>query len=154
MLNYRKAKLSDLKFMEQVEKECFNSIDVFKKYQLYHFIKNPNHSIISDIISFDNNAIGWACYFTRKESFSLRLYSICISQSYRGKGYAKQYLIKRLNELSSFYKRVYLEVRKSNINAIKLYESLGFKKLKDLPSYYLNEDGFKMVCELPISFSV
>ncbi|MGC8765675.1 MAG: GNAT family N-acetyltransferase [Brevinematia bacterium] len=150
-LSYRKATLSDLSFILKVESECFNQIDLFKKYQVYHFLRNPNNSIISDIITLDDNSIGWACYFTRKNYSSIRLYSICISPSYHGNGYAKKYLIERLNELSSNFDRIYLEVRISNLVAIGLYSSLGFKKLKELPGYYLNEDGIKMVCRLPLA---
>ncbi len=149
-LSFRRAKLKDLGFIWKVENECFNSIDVFKKNQLYHFLRNPNKSIISDIIISDNTPVGWACFFTKKNQKSIRLYSLCISPAHRGRGIAREYLVDRLNGLGGLYNKVYLEVRKSNIKAIKLYTSLGFRKQRELPGYYLNEDGIKMICRLPL----
>ncbi len=144
MLKYRKAIILDLPFMIDIEKKSFNNIDRFKSSQISHFIKNPNGSIITDIILFDKEKLGWATYFTKKNLKSIRLYTLCLDPAYRGKGYAKEYLKMRLMDLSSYYKKIYLEVRQSNHSAIKLYQSLGFKMIRVLKKYYLNEDGIKM----------
>ncbi len=145
MLTFRKAISTDFEFMKFIENKSFNEIDRFKTYQIKYFLKNPNNSIITDIILADDKKIGWATYFTNKKAKWIRLYTFCIDPLYRGKGYGKEYLKKRLKEFSKKYKKIFLEVRKSNVSAIKLYESLGFKRKKILEKYYLNEDGFKMV---------
>lgn len=144
MLNYRKATTSDLPFMIDIERKSFNEIDRFKIYQIKHFVKNKNKSIITDIILKGSVLIGWAAYFTRKNSSSVRLYTFCIDPAFRGKGFGKEYLKLRLKDLQKNFKKITLEVRVSNSSAIKLYESLGFKKKKTLRNYYLDEDGIKM----------
>jgi len=46
-------------------------------------------------------------------------------------------------------KRIFLEVRKSNLFAIALYESLGFSSFNVRKGYYANgEDAIEMVCTL------
>lgn len=143
-MNYRNATLSDVLFMVEIEIKSFNEIDRFKIYQIKHFVKNKNKSIITDIVLKDNVPIGWAAYFTRKNSSGARLYTFCIDPALRGNGFGKEYLKLRLEEFKKNYKKITLEVRESNYSAIKLYESLGFKKKKILKDYYLDEDGIKM----------
>ena len=144
-ISYRKAEKKDFNLIWEIENSCFNRIDLFKKHQIKHFLRNPNKSIITDIILLENQPIGWACYLTKKSTYFIRLYSVCISPQYRGKGYAKEYLSKRFQTFSDKFKRIYLEVRISNENAKMLYKSLGFKELRILKGYYVNEDGIKMV---------
>lgn len=148
LISYRPALKSDFNLMKEIENKSFNQIDRFKEYQIKHFLNNPNNSIYTDIILLDKNPIGWATYFTRKNQNFIRLYTFCINPDFRGKGYGKQYLTLKLYELKKTYKKIFLEVRKSNTNAIKLYENLGFKKVKILKDYYLNEDGIKMLLTL------
>jgi len=148
-VSYKNAILKDLNFILETEKNCFNSIDYFKRHQVYHFLKNPNNSIITDIIMIKDLPIGWACYFTRKKQNFLRLYSICILPQFSGKGYGKEYLQKRIKEFLKDFSKIILEVRASNKKAIRLYESIGFKKKKILPGYYIDEDGIKMIYTFP-----
>ncbi len=144
MLNYRKATTSDLPFMIDIERKSFNEIDRFKIYQIKHFLNNKNQSIITDIILKDNVPVGWAAYFTRKNSSGVRLYTFCIDPAFRGKGFGKEYLKLRIGEFKRNFRKITLEVRESNHSAVKLYENLGFKKRKILKNYYLDEDGIKM----------
>ncbi|MCX7820260.1 MAG: GNAT family N-acetyltransferase [Brevinematales bacterium] len=143
-MTYRKATFDDLSFMIEIEKKSFNDIDRFESYQIKHFIKNPHNSIITDIILINENKVGWATFFTKRDQNSIRLYTFCIDPIYRGKGYGKEYLKSRLKNFSTKFKKIFLEVRQSNYSAITLYQSLGFKTTRILKNYYLNEDGIKM----------
>ena len=42
-------------------------------------------------------------------------------------------------------KKLNLEVRENNINAIKFYEKLGFVKVRTIKNYYGNENAFFMI---------
>lgn len=148
MISFRTADIRDFKLLSEMEKKCFNSFDVFKPYQVRRFVKNPAGSIITDVIMLDGTPVGWASYFTRSNSKLIRLYSICISPEYGGHGYAKEYMKGRFETFGRF-SAMTLEVRVSNANAIRLYEGLGFLKLKDLPGYYLDDgDGIRMILNL------
>jgi ribosomal-protein-alanine N-acetyltransferase len=55
-------------------------------------------------------------------------------------------LLDRLEDLFRERKvqTAYLEVRKSNKEAIRMYQKRGFKAVRNLPRYYPNEDGLLM----------
>jgi len=144
-LKFRPASIEDIFIIGEIEKRCFSSSDVFKPYQLRHFIKNPNDSILTDVLFLDEKIIGWATYFTRKNSSIIRLYSLCIHPDYSGKGYAFQYMNMRMKSFGS-YNAMVLEVRVSNSRAIHLYEKIGFQIYRKLPAYYPDgEDGYRMI---------
>ncbi len=71
--------------------------------------------------------------------------NLAVKNSMRRSGIGSM-LLSRLEDL--FKKRkvqtAYLEVRKSNKEAIKMYQKRGYKKIRNLPRYYLNEDGLLM----------
>jgi len=73
--------------------------------------------------------------------------SIAVLEGYRRRGIGRQLMEKALRSLKEVYecKEVYLEVRVSNLPAIRLYEKLGFKKVRIIPMYYLDgEDAYLM----------
>jgi ribosomal protein S18 acetylase RimI-like enzyme len=46
-------------------------------------------------------------------------------------------------------KRVYLEVERTNLAAVGLYERSGFRPLETLPSFYgPARDGIRMTCDV------
>jgi ribosomal protein S18 acetylase RimI-like enzyme len=144
-LSFTAAGQDDYKLLIDMEKKCFSPFDIFKPHQVRRFLSNPAGSIITDIIVLDNNPIGWAAYFTRSNSRLIRLYSICIVPEFGGHGYAREYMKLRFTSLGKF-KAMTLEVRKSNLRAINLYEGLGFTGWKSLPGYYPDdEDGIRMI---------
>jgi len=44
--------------------------------------------------------------------------------------------------ITTVIKNIYLEVRKDNLNAVKLYKSLGFKKVGDMPDKIYIDDNY------------
>ena len=100
----------------------------------FFLLVNNNDEIIAYIdfwITFDSSTI----------------FKIVTKENERNKGYAKKlltYVIEFLKTKDVLY--LTLEVRKSNIYAIKLYESLEFKKIVEKPKYYKDgEDAIYMV---------
>ena len=149
MLTFRQASINDLEKILQFERECFNQDDCFSKKNLQRMLLNPKKTIIVDLILADNMVIGYAVYLTRKNSKKTRLYSICISPEYSGQGFAKKYLLSRLEQFTSNFIEISLEVRCSNIKAINLYKNIGFKVVSTLISYYPDgEDGYKLIRKL------
>lgn len=77
--------------------------------------------------------------------------SIAVLPDYRHRGIATALMVDAMNTMKEKYKasEVYLEVRVSNEPAIKLYEKLGFRKVKVLRKYYMDgEDAYLMAKEL------
>lgn len=145
MLKYVKAKIEDLPIIVALEKECFNQYDCFSANSILYQLKDPNNSIIIELIIYDNKTVGYASFLTRKNSSKIRLYSICIAPEYSGRQIGRRYLEMRLGELAEEFNEVSLEVRFSNIKAVNLYKSLGFTIKEQLPNYYPDgEDGYKL----------
>jgi ribosomal-protein-alanine N-acetyltransferase len=132
------ATLSDLNYLYDLEQEVFKN-DVFalsKESIKYHLKRNLIFKIeINGVIT------GYVLWLNRKKYF--RLYSLAISKKFQNQGLAKQLLDYCFEHLQE--KSFSLEVRVSNIGAIKLYEKCGFKIKKVLENYYEIEDGYLMV---------
>jgi len=69
---------------------------------------------------------------------------IIVDKKYRRQGLGKK-LLNYLIDQNKNIKNITLEVRKSNIPAIKLYESNGFEKVAIRKNYYKAEDGLLMI---------
>lgn len=75
------------------------------------------------------------------------VYNIAVDVRHARTGIGKQLMTTVVNEsLKRYASKVLLEVRKSNINAIRFYEGFGFKVLGERKNYYSNpiEDAFVM----------
>ena len=81
--------------------------------------------------------------------------NVCVDPSEQGNGYGRR-LMKRLLDLARWHRveRVFLEVRPSNPNAIRLYADLGFTEIGRRPRYYParqgREDALVMSLELAV----
>lgn len=64
------------------------------------------------------------------------IYSVAVSAEYRGKGVGKRLLEEFFDQLPDDVNSVNLEVRESNIPAIKLYEKTGFRRVGMRKNFY------------------
>jgi len=77
--------------------------------------------------------------------------SIAVHPDYRGRGIGYALMVEVLKRMKELYDadEAYLEVRISNVPAIRLYEKLGFSKVKVIKYYYADgEDAYLMAKEL------
>lgn len=65
---------------------------------------------------------------------------IAIKDEYRGKKIAKRIVDLFINRIATHYKlgEIYLETEIDNVNALSLYESVGFLRVRINSNYYLN----------------
>lgn len=132
-----KAVRSDVKSLLKIEQEVFKGDDMaIKLSSFYYHLKN--NEIYK--IEIKKELVGYILWLERKEFY--RLYSLAISDKCRGLGLASKLLEYSIKKLK--YKNMQLEVRKSNVVAIKLYEKFGFKIKKELENFYDDEDGLLM----------
>lgn len=66
--------------------------------------------------------------------------SIAVSEKYRGCGIGRQLMVNCLSTHVGTKETLRLHVRTTNVNAIALYESLGFVKDNLIAGYYVNPD--------------
>lgn len=88
----------------------------------------------------DESTVGYVLFSVGADE--AHLLNICITPSMRQHGLAK----KMLNDMFVLLKEkginfLFLEVRGSNSNAIKMYETLGFDKIGIRRNYYKTLDG-------------
>lgn len=98
-----------------------------------------NHNIFF-IVYEKKEALGYILWLERKSYF--RLYSLAILPQHQGKGIASKLLQHSIEALTC--KDFSLEVKQSNLKAIRLYKKHGFVIVKNLLNYYGAENGFLM----------
>jgi [ribosomal protein S18]-alanine N-acetyltransferase len=70
------------------------------------------------------------------------LLNVCVDESYRCRGIGRRVLSHLLREAAANSAlEAFLEVRPSNLSAIRLYQSLGFKQIGVRRGYYQAIDG-------------
>ena len=113
--------------------------NIFSYYESYNIetIKDFCDKGSGYIIEVDNKIIGYVLFGYIDSKFMI--ISLGIISFYRNKGYGKL-LLKHCIKCQST-RPLYLNVRNSNLIALKLYKSLDFKLVKLEPNFYNNEDG-------------
>ncbi len=95
----------------------------------------------------DNSIIGYI--ILRYELDEAEIDEIAISRQHEGKGIGTYLLEKALQNLKTRnFKKIYLEVRKKNLRAIRLYEKNGFKPYRIRKNYYGDDDAICYLKEL------
>lgn len=142
-MNIRKAKISDLEAIKEIEDESF--INPFTKDDLlYEISQNPVSNFL--VLEKDGLVVGFLDYWVTFDSATID--QIAVKKSERNQGFAKILLEKSINDLKelgevSFFT---LEVRTSNEPAINLYKSFGFQKVTIKEKYYDDgEDAIYMI---------
>ncbi len=140
----RKAKLKDITEILKIEKKVFK-----EPWSLYSFLmelKTPfNYFVVLEI---NRKIIGYLIAREHEESYHLM--NIAIDKEYQGMGYGKFLLNDLIQKAKGEGKKfIFLEVRVSNLKAIKFYEKMGFKRKRILKGYYgFKEDGYEYVLHI------
>lgn len=141
--NIRKAKISDLEAIKEIEDESF--INPFTKEDLlYEISQNPVSNFL--VLEKDGLVVGFIDYWVTFDSATID--QIAVKKSERNQGFAKILLEKSINDIKelgevSFFT---LEVRASNEPAINLYKSFDFQKVTIKEKYYDDgEDAIYMI---------
>lgn len=137
----RKARVSDISNLLEVENACFNYDQLGRRN--FHWMIKEAHSIFL-VQEYESKIIGYGLVLINSGTSLARLYSICTLREFQGHGLASM-LIKELEILAAedcAYLR--LEVKENNKGAIKLYEKLGYQKFTEKKEYY--DDGQTALC--------
>lgn len=137
----RKARVSDISNLLEVENACFN-YDQLGRRNFNWMIKEANSIFL--VQEYESKIIGYGLVLINSGTSLARLYSICTLREFQGHGLASM-LIKELETQAAedcAYLR--LEVKENNKGAIKLYEKLGYQKFTEKEEYY--DDGQTALC--------
>ena len=142
-LSIRKAQPEDLGTLVTLEEQCFDA-DRISSRQFRYLLKKGNSAIL--IAEEKGVALGDVVLLFSRATSVARLYSIAVSLDARGKGVGGG-LMKAAETEAWSHRRAYLrlEVRKDNRAAIRLYESLGYRRLGEFVDYYEDHmDAWRM----------
>lgn len=143
-MKIREMKLQDLDQVLIISKESFGKDSWNRKAFEREFELEYSHKFV---LEEDGQIVGYAIVWVMYEEATLM--SIAIKKDLWGKGKGKKLMEFIIEYLRGKAKRLLLDVRRSNIKAIRLYQSLGFKIISVRHKYYSdNEDAFQMILEL------
>lgn len=129
---------ADLPALLALEERSFTT-DRLNHKRFRHWFQASNGTFLVCADS-QNQVAGYILILYRRNSRKARLYSIAISEQYRGRGLARQLLdTGEKAAIKRACSTLYLEVRPDNQCAIHLYQQLGYQTRSRLPGFY--EDG-------------
>ena len=137
----RLGSLADLNSIFNVENTAFLTDSWSIKMIKLEFFKNSLNK--SYVLELNGKIIGYA--FITIIKFEIHLNRIAIDPNYQQKGFGLQ-LLNKILEQNSKNKSVFLELKSSNISALKLYRKVGFKKYNIRKNYYSNNNDALLMC--------
>ena len=139
----RKVTIDDINTILTLEKARFTTDAWNEKQWLYEV----NENVFSNTLVLEENGVllGYVNYWITFENAEIN--KICVLSSESNKGYGSILLKEALRLIDeALCVSTTLEVRVSNIAAIKLYEKFNFKTILTKPHYYDDgEDCFYMI---------
>ena len=143
-MKVRKFVPEDLKRVFEIENMSFDhsyGIDMFQ--QLYEM------GIGFLVAEKDDYVIGYVMFWIKYENQG-HIISIAVDKNYRRLGAGTQLLVKAISILSLLpIDAIYLEVKETNIGAVKFYEQFHFIKDRVVPGYYDSGEG-AIIMYLPL----
>ena len=129
-MKIRKANLSDLSLIHQIEKRVFS--DSWTKELIKQELIKPSNALI--IISEINGKV-MGYFFSHIFKDEVHILNIAIDIPFQHQGLGKQLLDKIMKK---YLKEadVFLEVKRTNFPAINLYLSFGFEEIDIRQGYY------------------
>ena len=126
---------SDLEGVYEVEQQC-HSHPWSKKI----FLSNFGARYFNHILVKDQQVIGY--FICSSVAGEVTLMNIAISPGFQGQGLGKTLLsFLCSHSIERGEQEIWLEVRESNINAIKLYQALDFVEVDIRKNYYPTTNG-------------
>lgn len=117
-----------------------NNEEVLNIISNYFNVKNPFNIYSKTLVYEENNIIKGILIYDEIYD-RIEIDYILVLNEYRRHGIGK----KLINALTN--SNISLEVKKSNMEAIKFYKNCGFKIVAERKNYYKNEDGYLMCKE-------
>lgn len=123
--------------------------DHIRNYPEAFFVAEVDGQIVGYIMP----RVEWGMSFFDPKAYVKKghLVSFAVLAGYRRRGIGTALLSRFMDAMRNVYEvnEVYLEVRVSNLDAIRLYERFGFLKMKVLKYYYADgEDAYLMAVKL------
>ena len=137
--------LSDLNKIYKIEKKIFKS-DSFSRKFLQNLIIS-NSLFLKLVISKNLEDIIGYVILIKDDEHRFNLINFIIRKKYQNKGYGSLLMQKTLNIVNNHIEinKIILNVKTTNLKAIKLYKKFGFEIIERIEDYYRhNESAYLM----------
>lgn len=130
----RRAQLADLAALQVLEQASFDTDRLSARSMKRHLKSQQNVFLVAEQAG---DLLGYILVFLHRGTSLARLYSIAVSEAARGLGLGRA-LIEAAEAQTAQRGRVFmrLEVKRSNLGAINLYKSLGYRQFGIYFDYY------------------
>ncbi len=133
--------IQDLPAVLEINRENFTSDAWSKSAFEREFQLEYSHKYVLEL---DDEVIGYSVVWVIHDTANLM--NFAIKKDYWGRGYGKMLLSFLIENLKDKVSHIALDVRKSNMRAIRLYRSLGFQIVGERPRYYSDgENAYQMI---------
>jgi RimJ/RimL family protein N-acetyltransferase len=138
------ASLNDIGKVQYLEEVCFSSLYRHNKKYIKSAILSE-YARINLILNHNMLPVAYCNIVYKNLTHRIHIDSICVETSSRNVGLAKHMLNSiTIEGINSNYKSIGLEVSEDNIEAQRLYESLGFEHHGTFKNYYSDTmDAFR-----------
>ncbi|MHA1192535.1 MAG: GNAT family N-acetyltransferase [Promethearchaeota archaeon] len=138
-MKIEKIKINDLSQLNSLEKTTFK-YDSFSKETIEKLILN--HTFFFKIVNNYEKIVGFIIVLEQERN-TLNIINFLIKDDYRNMGLGSYLLNHVLMEVkkSKIFRRVILNVRTSNLRALKLYKNYNFHIIREIDNYYRKGDN-------------
>lgn len=129
--------------IREIEVKDLDSVNKILNY--FNFNINPsdlNKDFFNSIVYEENGIKGIMVYDLIYDRIEIEY--IIVESSERRQRIATK-MVEYIEKKYKYIQNITLEVRESNIGAIKFYESIGFRRVSIRKNYYGNENGILMM---------
>jgi ribosomal-protein-alanine N-acetyltransferase len=142
-VSLRPASLDDLAQISKIESVSYPIPWTREQFEQELNTKQARFLVLTDDET-DEFVVGYIIYWVQAEGVSLL--NVAVHPEWRGLGNAQKLMRAMVNEtVKDEISKITLEVRASNLGAIRLYQNSGFKKTHERKSFYANgETAFVM----------
>jgi len=130
----RSAELADLDALVEIENRCFDS-DRLSRRSFRHLLTRGRAATL--VAESGGVVVGYVLVLFSHGTLHARIYSLAVDPAARGLGLGRD-LVEAAEDAAKDQEcsEIRLEVRKDNVEAIGLYESLGYRRFGVLADYY------------------
>ena len=151
-MNIRKMKDTDIAAVSRIEK--LTHIQPWSENVLTDCYHSDYLCLVAEENDYQKELKGYI--ILSQELDEAHLLNLCVSLKYQGFGLGRELTARGIKEVvKRGARKMFLEVRRSNMRAIRLYESFGFSEIGIRTNYYqgssLSEDAVVMALVLPVN---
>ena len=151
-MNIRKMKDTDIAAVSRIEK--LTHIQPWSENVLTDCYHSDYLCLVAEENDYQKELKGY-CILSQVLA-EAHLLNLCVSLKYQGFGLGRELTARGIKEVvKRGARKMFLEVRRSNMRAIRLYESFGFSEIGIRTNYYqgssLSEDAVVMALVLPVN---